>query len=95
MITDRFEWDDEKARVNPARHDGVTFEDAARVFDDLFAISREDRREAYGEQRFIQIGMAGDRVLTVAYTMRGERIRIISARKAEALERRWYHEENR
>jgi uncharacterized protein len=35
------------------------------------------------------------RLLVVAYTMRGERIRIISARKAEAFERRWYHEEER
>lgn len=94
MISDRFEWDDEKAGQNPLRHDGVTFEDAKRVFDDLFAVGREDRREAYGEQRFIQIGMAGDRLLVVAYTMRGERIRIISARKAEAFERRWYHEDD-
>ena len=53
-----------------------------RAFDDLFAVGREDRRENYGEARFIQVGMAGDRLLTVAYTMRGERIRIISARKS-------------
>ncbi|MEQ1697855.1 MAG: BrnT family toxin [Hyphomicrobiaceae bacterium] len=94
MISDRFEWDDEKARIYPIHHNGVTFEDAARVFDDLFAVGREDRREDYGEDRFIQIGVAGDRLLTVVYTMRGERIRIISARKAEPFERRWYHEEN-
>lgn len=95
MISACFEWDDDKARQNPDRHDGVTFEDATRVFDDLFAISREDLREDYGEQRFLQIGMAGDQVLVVAYTMRGERIRIISARRAEAFERRRYHEDER
>jgi len=93
MINDRFEWDDEKARTNPIRHGGITFEEAARVFDDLFAVGREDHRENYGEDRFVQIGSAGDRIVTVVYTMRGERIRIISARKAEPFERRWYHEE--
>ncbi len=92
MQNDRFEWDDEKARLNATRHAGVTFEDAARVFDDVFAVGRADRRESYGEDRFIQIGMAGDRLLAVAYTPRGDRVRIISARRAEPFERRWYHE---
>ena len=95
MFSERFEWDDEKARLNPGRHDGVTFEDATHAFDDLFAIGREDRREAYSEQRFLQIGMSGNRILVVAYAMRGNCIRIISARKAEAFERRWYHEDER
>jgi len=53
FISDNFEWDDEKAQPNPERHDGVTFEDAACVFDELFASSREDRRVAYDEQHFI------------------------------------------
>jgi uncharacterized DUF497 family protein len=38
--------------------------------------------------------MVGDRLLLVAYTMRGEVVRIISAREAEPYERRLYHEEN-
>lgn len=41
------------------------------------------------------IGMIEGRLLSVAYTMRGERIRIISARKVEPYERRKYHDENR
>ena len=93
MITDRFEWDDEKARVNAINHGGVTFEDACLVFDDLFAVAREDNRRDYGETRFVQIGMAAGRLLTVVYAMRGDRIRIISARKSEPIERRWNHEE--
>jgi uncharacterized protein len=93
MITDGFEWDDEKARINAIQHAGVTFEVARSVFDDIFAVSREDRRQDYGEERFIQIGMAGSRLLTVVYTLREDRIRIISARMSEPFERRWYHDE--
>lgn len=93
MQNDRFEWDEEKERFNAARHAGVTFDDAAQVFDDVLAVVRADRREAYGEERFVQIGMAGDRLLVVAFTLRGDRIRIISARRAEPFERRRYHEE--
>jgi uncharacterized protein len=94
MISEGFEWDDEKARTNAVQHNGVTFDDARLVFDDVFAVSREDNRQDYGELRFIQIGMAGSRLLTVVYTLREDRIRIISARKSEPFERRWYHEED-
>jgi uncharacterized DUF497 family protein len=90
---DDFEWDDDKAAQNAADH-GVTFEAARLVFDDPFAIEREDQREQYGEDRYVILGMVQDRLLTVAYTMRGARKRIISARYAEPRERRRYHEEN-
>ena len=88
-----FEWDDTKAAANYAAH-GVRFEDAQDVFKDPFAIEQVDDREAYGEERFTIIGMVDNRLLLVAYTMRGENIRIISARAAEPHERRSYHEEN-
>jgi uncharacterized DUF497 family protein len=91
---DHFEWDDAKAAQNLTRH-GVSFEAATLAFGDVFAVVREDRRQDYGEDCFILLGMAQDRVLAVAYTMRGERVRIISARLAEPRERRRYHEENR
>lgn len=69
---------------------------AARLaFADIFAVVREDRRQKYGEDRFILLGMVEERLLTVAYAIRGERTRIISARLAEPRERRRYHEENR
>jgi uncharacterized DUF497 family protein len=64
------------------------------VFKDPFAIEWEDDREDYGEQRFNIIGMVNGRLLFVAYTLKGETIRIISARGAEPYERRYYHEEN-
>ena len=91
MNDDEFEWDYVKAASNIAAQ-GVSFEVAKRVFDDPFAIEYLDRGD-YGEERFNIIGMVERRVLFVAYTLRGGRIRIISARGAEPYERRQYHEE--
>ena len=77
-----FEWRDAKAEVNLQNH-GVSFDLAKTVFKDPFAIERLDDREDYGEERFVIIGMAeGHVLLFVAYTERGERIRLISARRA-------------
>lgn len=81
MQDDAFEWDDQKAAQNCADH-GVSFEAATKVFDDTFGVERGDDREAYGEDRFILIGMAEDTVLTVVYTERNGRFRLISARRA-------------
>ena len=89
-----FEWDDRKAARNLADH-GVSFEAARRAFDDEFSVARDDFREGYDEDRYSLIGMVDSRLLYVAYTFRGERIRIISARGAEPYEQRLYHEENR
>jgi uncharacterized DUF497 family protein len=87
---DSFEWDNDKTASNLVKH-GVSFEEATRVFDDPFAIEELDDRKAYGELRFSLIGMAGNRVLKVIYTERGERMRIISARKATKHEREYYY----
>jgi uncharacterized DUF497 family protein len=76
-----FEWDETKAAENYAKH-GVSFETATEVFRDPFAVERLDDREHYGEDRFILIGIAEGVVLTVVYTERNSRIRIISARQA-------------
>ena len=89
----RFEWDAAKAARNEADH-GVTFDVAMLVFGDPFALEWRDDREDYGEDRYVLLGMVDGRVLYVAYTMRGDAIRIISARGAEPNERRRYHEEN-
>ena len=93
MRDDDFEWDDDKDARNLATH-GVSFEAAQLAFGDVFAVVREDRRRNYGEDRFILLGMVQERLLAVSYTMRDERVRIISARFAEPQERRRYHEEN-
>jgi uncharacterized DUF497 family protein len=67
---------------------------ARDVFRDPSAIEWLDDREDYGEDRYVIIGMVDNRLLYVAYAMRGEVIRIISARGAEPHERRQYHEDN-
>ena len=91
MNDGKFQWDDRKATSNIVDH-GVTFDAARDVFKDPFAVEQLDDRENYGEDRFTIIGMARGRLLFVAYTMRGESIRTISARGAEPHEHREYHE---
>ena len=93
MRDDEFEWGDAKAASNRTSH-GVSFEAARDVFRDPFALDWLDEREDYGEERFSTIGLVDGRLLYVAYTMRDERIRIISARGAEPHEYRRYHDEN-
>ena len=93
MNADGFEWDQAKADANLAKQ-GVSFEQAREAFDDPFAIEFIDDREDYGEDRLILFGMVKTQLLVVAYTARGDRVRIISAREAEPHERRKYHEEN-
>jgi hypothetical protein len=93
MRDDEFEWDDAKAAANLARH-GVSFETARRAFRDPLGVERADRRERYGEERSVLLAMADTLLLHVTYTVRGDRYRIISARRAEPRERRRYHEGN-
>ena len=88
-----FEWDDDKATTNYAKH-GVRFEVGRGVFRDPFAIEQLDERQDYGEERFTIVGMTGGRLLFVAYTMRADTVRIISARGAEPYEQRQYYDEN-
>lgn len=93
MNDEAFEWGDNKAIENYADH-GVRFEMARDVFKDAFAVDWLDERVPYGEDRYAIIGMVENRLLYVAYTMRGDSIRLISARGAEPYEKRRYHEEN-
>ncbi len=74
----RFEWDLAKAARNERDH-AVSFETAIDVFKDPFALEWLDDRENYGEDRFVIIGMVDDRLLYVAYTLRNDVIRLISA----------------
>ena len=85
------EWDEAKAAVNLARH-GVDFRDALHVFNDPLRLEYVDDRFDYGEDRYIAIGQCGAQTLYVTFCDRGQRTRLISARKAESYERRTYHE---
>ncbi len=94
MENDEFEWDDAKAASNLRVHE-VSFETARDVFSDPFIVEWEDGGQDGGEERFAALGMVDNRLIFVAYTIRGETIRIISARPAEPFERRKYHNENK
>lgn len=89
----KIEFDSKKAALNPVNHDGVTFEEAKPVLLDPYALTREDT-DASGETRFITLGMgAKQRLLVVVWTLRGERIRLISAWKANQPQRRRYEQQ--
>jgi uncharacterized protein len=86
-----YEWDPAKARRNLEKH-GIDFADAAIALEDEFALTIEDPK-ADVEQRFITLGLdPTGRLLAVVYTFRGERVRIVSARRATSRERRTYEE---
>lgn len=88
------EWDVDKATRNMGKH-GVSFEDAELVFYDAGRVEAYDGRKDYGEDRWATIGLADSAVLYVVYTVRHEEtIRLISARKANADERKQYREAN-
>ncbi len=89
-----FEWDEaSKAGINYRKH-GVRMPEAIPVLEDPLAITITDEESDPDEQRFVALGMgAMGRLLVVVYTWRGEDIRIISARPAEAHEREQYEAE--
>jgi len=98
----RFEWDEAKNLSNQRKHDGVSFEEAQRVFEDPLHVSVQDRIEG-GEQRWQTVGaVQGLVILVVAHTVTEqdsdggsvEIIRIISARRATPRERRRYENED-
>lgn len=88
-----FEWDDAKAAANLRKH-GIGFAFATSVSRDLFAIEWLDDRENRGEARMVLLGMAGRTLLVVVYVERGDRIRLISARRATRNEQDIYFREN-
>jgi uncharacterized DUF497 family protein len=99
----RYEWDESKNRANQRRHDGISFELAASVFEDELCLIVPDRVDESGEQRWHAIGATpgnpgGVAILLVVHaykeTSHGEEIiRIISARQAEKYEVRRYQEQ--
>lgn len=84
------EWDEAKADENYRKH-RVTFQFAARAFEDVHALDLVDDRMDYGEERWLRIALIEGRVVSVAYTRRGEAVRIVSALASTRRERRMYH----
>ena len=82
-------WDPKKAESNFRKH-GVRFSDAETVLFDPFALTL-NYQDADGEQCFVTVGSdAIGRIIVTVYTYRGNKIRLISARKATANERKQY-----
>ena len=85
----RFRYDPAKVAANFRKH-GISFADAEGVFQDPLAVTMEDP-DAEGERRFIAVGSGNaTELLVVVYTMRGEEVRLISARRATRKERKTY-----
>ena len=90
-----FEWNQQKAKANLRNH-GVSFEEAATVFEDALAAIYEDPDHSAHERRYLMVGTsARGRLLHIAFADKGERIRIISARKVTKREREFYEKEER
>jgi hypothetical protein len=90
----RFEWDRRKAAANLRKH-GVSFEEARTAFFDESALLRPDEDHSDNEDRFLLLGLSGRmRTLVVCHCYRqdDEVIRLISARKANSLERQQYED---
>ena len=86
----KFEWDPDKAARNLQKH-GVSFHVASTVFGDPLAITFDDPDHSIGEHRLLTFGSSGlNQLLVVVHTERGGTIRIISARRATAQERKIY-----
>ena len=87
-----YEWNPAKSAANLRKH-GVSFAEAASVFLDSMALTFNDPDHSDEEDREITIAVsARQRILFVSHCARGDKIRIIGARKATQKERRQYAE---
>ncbi len=87
-----FEWDNHKAQKNLKNH-GISFDEASTAFKDTLSLAVYDPLHSESEDRFVLIGNSfANRLLVVIHIDRGDRIRIISARKAIKKEKMQYEE---
>lgn len=88
----KYEWDENKAVKNLAKH-GVSFTEAKTIFDDPKYVDFYDLDHSEDEERYLIVGESNrGRLLIVFYTERKESIRIISAREVIKSEREAYEE---
>ena len=84
----KYEWDALKAEANRKKH-GVSFDEAMTIFSDWQSITIPDPDHSIAEERFVITGRSSrGRLLVVCHAERGDNVRIISARRANARERR-------
>lgn len=90
----KYIWDRQKNETNVKKHE-LDFADAYKVFESPMLVDL-DKREEYGEDRWIGIGLMENRVVVVVFTEPNEdTIRIISFRKATLSEREYYEQEHK
>lgn len=78
MSQPTFEWDEKKNQTNINKH-GISFYQAQQAFFDKQRVIAEDLGHSKDEQRYYCFGQVGDGVMTVRFTYRGSKIRIIGA----------------
>ncbi len=84
----KFEWDEEKRKLNIKKH-GLDFVDAEKVFEGA-TFTIEDDRLDYNKKRYISLGMLEGIVVVIAHSEDDEVIRIIYMRKATINEQKIY-----
>jgi hypothetical protein len=88
-----FEWHARKANEN-LRKPAISFEEASSVFFDPLSITGDDPDHSVSERRFVTFGLSSaGRRLVIAHAERGDKIRIVSARRATRAERKLYEED--
>jgi len=83
-------WDETKRKLNVKNH-GLDFVGCDAIWDH-FTVTREDKRQDYGEERLVCFGLLGADVVVMVYTERSKGPQVISLRKAEKHEARYYRQ---
>lgn len=89
----RYEWDAAKAAGNRTKH-GVDFA-SVEGFDWATALIVADERFDYGEERWLALGLIDKQLFSLAFTLRGECVRVVSLRRASRKERKLYEAQNK
>lgn len=87
-----FVWNDEKARNNPSKHNGITFQQAAEAFFDPFLKVVDASRNDEARDAIIGLDTRWNLLFVVHIEFEDDVIRIISARKATRKEREYYED---
>jgi len=87
----RYSYDSKKKAANKKNH-GLDFDDAQSVIESLKTVTFEDKRDDYGEARYITLGLLREIVVIIVTTETDKTIRIISMRKADKNEQKIYYE---
>lgn len=86
-----FDWDPEKNSSNVIKH-GFGFRASSQAFKDSRRVVIESNRAHADEARHLLIGSTGTEIVAIVFTIRGDSIRIVSARKASRRERVQYRQ---